>query len=148
MHLALRALTSTGHRVRGFGMPWRWLSSSGAPKPGFEPTCRKTGRGVCEPVSKNEGWEHLIRASQHPRVCHRWLVVEDDMMCAGLGFAMWKLASLLLIAIKENRVLIEVPVGTQPHLPLVQQRAPVMRRATRCSPLRCSPRGKSLKRYG
>lgn len=93
---------------------------------GFQPTCRKAGRGVCKPVSEDDDWDAVIKASQHPAVCGRYLAVEDDMLFAGLGFSMQGMASLLLLAVREHRVLIEVPVGANSRIPLTRTRPHLM----------------------
>lgn len=51
-----------------------------------------------------------IHASQHPHVCNRLLLVEDDLPFSGLGYTsvLWRAA--LLVAMRAGRVLIEVPL--------------------------------------
>ena len=58
-------------------------------------------------LSSHEQYE-LIRASQHPSACDRLLLVVDDMGGAGLGMTARMLSSLLLIAVRQRRVLTEV----------------------------------------
>ena len=55
----------------------------------------------------DDGWSAAIRASQFGN-CRRFMLVEDDLSHAGLGFTakLWIVA--LLIAMRDNRVLIEV----------------------------------------
>ena len=53
---------------------------------------------------ENDGWLLLIRTLQHPELCSRYMLVEDDMLRAGLGFTGRLLASALLLAIRSGRV--------------------------------------------
>lgn len=56
-------------------------------------------------------------AHQFPLACNgRFLAVNDDLVGAGLGFTAILLARLLAVAVKERRVLIEVP-SHQPSSP-------------------------------
>lgn len=52
-----------------------------------------------------------IRASQHPNVCNtaRYLLIEDDLAKAGLGYTARLLAGALLLAMRMGRVLLETP---------------------------------------
>ena len=52
-----------------------------------------------------------IWASQFPERCERFLLVEDDLARAGLGFSAKIWAAALLFAVREERVLLEVPRG-------------------------------------
>ena len=69
------------------------------------------------PTANNEkGWANAISASQHPRVCSRFLLVEDDLTKQGLGFTFTFWASALLVAVRAGRVLLEVPLDNSwPH---------------------------------
>lgn len=65
------------------------------------------------PVNRSQdGWAAAIRASQFGN-CSRLLLVEDDLTKAGLGFTakIWQAA--LLIALRDNRVLLEVRMVKQ-----------------------------------
>ena len=55
-----------------------------------------------------DGWRGAIYASQFRASCDRLLLVEDDLTKAGLGFTakLWSVA--LLLAMRDNRVLVEV----------------------------------------
>jgi len=59
-------------------------------------------------VHREDGWLPVIHASQHPRACHRYLLIEDDMQNTGLGFTGRMLAAVLLFAVRQRRVLLEV----------------------------------------
>ena len=60
-----------------------------------------------------DGWRSAIYASQFRPSCDRLLLVEDDLTKAGLGFTakLWTVA--LLVAMKDNRVLVEVRMVKQ-----------------------------------
>jgi len=62
----------------------------------------------------SDGWAAAIRASQFGN-CSRLLLVEDDLTKAGLGFTakIWQAA--LLIAMRDNRVLLEVRMIKQKY---------------------------------
>ena len=63
-----------------------------------------------------DGWESAIHASQHPARCTRFLLVEDDMRGSGFGFDAKFLSILLLIAVRQHRVMLHIPaIGTQPY---------------------------------
>jgi len=55
-----------------------------------------------------DGWRSTVYASQFRASCDRLLLVEDDLTKAGLGFTakLWGVA--LLLAMRDNRVLVEV----------------------------------------
>ena len=57
-----------------------------------------------------DGWKEAIYASQFRADCSRLLLVEDDLTKAGLGFTakIWNVA--LLLAMRDNRVLVEVRI--------------------------------------
>jgi len=59
----------------------------------------------------DDDYARMILASQHPQNCSaaKFLLVEDDMLRSGLGFTARMLASALLLAMREGRVLLEVP---------------------------------------
>lgn len=62
------------------------------------------------PVNESaDGWASVMRASQFPVDCSRLLLVEDDMNSSGIGFTakIWGFA--LLMAMRDGRVLLEVP---------------------------------------
>ena len=56
----------------------------------------------------SDGWKSFIHRSQFRQNCDRLLLVEDDLTKAGMGFTakLWGVA--LLLAMKDNRVLVEV----------------------------------------
>ena len=60
-----------------------------------------------------DGWLPVMRAAQNPQSCSRYLLVADDMKQAGLGYTGRMLASTLLLAIRQRRVLHEVPLTNQ-----------------------------------
>ena len=74
--------------VRAFAHPWMFVPAA---------------------IRHDDGWLPLIRTLQHPELCSRYMLVEDDMLRAGLGFTGRLLASALLLAIRSGRVLLEVP---------------------------------------
>ena len=72
----------------------------------------------CGSRSYNNGdWDEAIRSSQFPAKCDRFLLVKIDLPNAGLGMLSRVLASALLLAVRENRVLIEVPLNGSTELP-------------------------------
>ena len=68
----------------------------------------------------SDGWAAAIRASQFNGNCSRLLLVEDDLLKAGLGFTAKIWAAALLIAMRDNRVLVEVRMVKQNHTSLPQ----------------------------
>jgi hypothetical protein len=60
-----------------------------------------------------DGWKDAIYRSQFRANCDRLLLVEDDLTKAGMGFTakLWTVA--LLVAMKDNRVLVEVRMVKQ-----------------------------------
>jgi len=80
---------------------WSWANLSGL---------KHSHPGHFSPVNFSaDGWSTAIFASQFRRDCRRLLLVEDDMNRSGLGFSgkIWSIA--LLVAVRDNRVLLEVP---------------------------------------
>jgi len=84
-------------------------------------------------VSALSGGEVDVRealwASQFRNDCSRLLLFEDDMSGCGLGFTSTVIESLLLYAVAQNRVLIEVPVNSswynvRGHMPFNEGRKP------------------------
>ena len=62
------------------------------------------------PVNRSaDEWATAIRASQFSTDCSKLLLVEDDMNNSGIGFTakIWSFA--LLLAVRQGRVLLEVP---------------------------------------
>ena len=60
---------------------------------------------------KNEtidGWKSAIYSSQFRANCDRFLLVEDDLTKAGLGFTAKLWTTALMVAMRDNRVLVEV----------------------------------------
>jgi len=62
-------------------------------------------------------WDHAIRSSQFPARCHRFLLIKIDTVGMGMGYMSRILAAALLIAVRENRVLIEIPINGTADLP-------------------------------
>ena len=60
-----------------------------------------------------DGWRSAIYASQFRPSCDRLLLVEDDLTKAGLGFTAKLWAVALLLAMRDNRVLVEVRMVKQ-----------------------------------
>ena len=56
-------------------------------------------------------WHEAFHRNQNPQHCKRYLLVEDDLDAAGLGWTTRMLASLLVAATAQRRVLLEVPVN-------------------------------------
>jgi hypothetical protein len=70
-------------------------------------------------------------ASQFRNDCSRLLLFEDDMSGCGLGFTSALIENLLLYAVAQNRVLIEVPVNSswhnvRGHMPFNEGRKPAL----------------------
>ena len=62
------------------------------------------------PAARSHNATTNLFAHQFPLACNgRFLAVNDDLVGAGLGFTAILLARLLAVAVKERRVLIEVP---------------------------------------
>jgi hypothetical protein len=59
--------------------------------------------------ASDDDFYSVIRASQHPPACKRFLVFEDDLERTGLGYEARLLVSLLLLAVRQERVLVERP---------------------------------------
>ena len=59
----------------------------------------------------SDGWYEAIRASQFPRVCGRYLLLEDDLDTAGVGWTASMLSVILAFAVRDGRVLVEQPVN-------------------------------------
>ena len=89
-------------------------------------------------------------ASQFRNDCSRLLLFEDDMSGCGLGFTSALIENLLLYAVAQNRVLIEVPVNSswhnvRGHMPFNEGRKPcsaepaVVRRRPRHAPVLLLP---------
>ena len=69
---------------------------------------RHSHRWQFSPINTtNDGWAAAIRASQFGN-CSRLLLVEDDLVKAGLGFTAKIWTAALLVAMRDNRVLMEV----------------------------------------
>ena len=62
---------------------------------------------------RDDAWLSVLHASQHPATCSRYLLVEDDLSRAGLGFTGRILASVLLYAARHGRVLLELPARNE-----------------------------------
>ena len=76
--------------------------------PGHVGALRHAHRWQFSPTNAtNDGWAAAIRASQFGN-CDRLLLVEDDLVKAGLGFTAKIWAAALLVAMRDNRVLMEV----------------------------------------
>ena len=56
-----------------------------------------------------DGWYEAVRANQFRKSCKRLLLVEDDLLNAGLGFTARMFTFALLWAMRTDRVLLEVP---------------------------------------
>lgn len=56
-------------------------------------------------------WASVVRAAQFPASCSRLLLLEDDMSGAGVGMTARLTVAALLLAMRESRVLLEVPVN-------------------------------------
>lgn len=68
----------------------------------------------------SDGWESAIWASQFPPRCKeaRFLLFEDDLFREGLGFTALVINALMQFAIRQRRVLVEVPLSdTQSEWP-------------------------------
>lgn len=70
-----------------------------------------------------------IRANQHPPDCDtaRYMLVEDTLLHQGVGFSARYWVSALYLAIRTNRVLLEVPVNASyPPAPIWKGKVPVV----------------------
>ena len=79
------------------------------------PALSKLGR--FEPTGRRaDGWSAAIYASQHPAVCERYLLVEDDLIGTGFGIDAKYFSATLLMAVYQQRVLLHVPaIGAHPY---------------------------------
>ena len=96
----------------GAGVPRQPPRGGPPPKP-IESIEFASGSRIFSPTtSASDGWYSTIWASQHPARCEdaRFLLVEDDLQSQGLGFSSEWLILALLYALRERRVLLEVPV--------------------------------------
>ena len=57
-----------------------------------------------------DAWASALRASQFPGTCSRYLLVQDDLAGSGLGWTARFHAITLLLAARQSRVMLEVPV--------------------------------------
>ena len=62
--------------------------------------------------SSPDGWFTAIRASQFPENCGRYLVIEDDLDTAGVGWTASMLNVALAFAVRDRRVLVEKRVNS------------------------------------
>ena len=60
--------------------------------------------------TRSDGWAAAMHASQHPRHCSRYLLVKDDLSHCGLGWTARLHSTALLLAMRQSRVLMEVPL--------------------------------------
>ena len=94
-----------------FTTPLRSRTTWGASNVSALPSWRATpGRGSSFNSSEDD-IERAVRASQFRPKCGRVLLYEDDLAGAGLGYTSNLIASLLLWAVGQNRILLEVPVS-------------------------------------
>ena len=56
-----------------------------------------------------DGWFDSIYASQNPANCTRFLLLENDVSRAGLGMQARFIVQALLLAVRDRRVLLEIP---------------------------------------
>lgn len=56
-----------------------------------------------------DGWVDGIHASQNPANCTRFLLLENDVSNAGLGMQARFILQVLLLAVRDQRVLLEIP---------------------------------------
>ena len=112
-------LTQAHIRRPRLDVTWNQLniSQATAGKPAHSPNRKGVQDYIFAPsYMRPDGWESVIHASQHPARCTRFLLVEDDMRSSGFGFDAKFLSLLLLIAVRQNRVMLHIPaVGTQPY---------------------------------
>ena len=60
----------------------------------------------------DDRWSRAIRASQFPRVCHgRFLLIENDQPFSGLGSIRELYQAALLVAVRDRRILVEIPLN-------------------------------------
>jgi len=60
-------------------------------------------------VKPPDGWVDAIYASQNPANCTRFLLLENDVAHAGLGMQARFILQALLLAVRDQRVLLEIP---------------------------------------
>ena len=105
--LSLQAVPNSLER-RSLPRRPRWVASWGpANLSALNFTHREAFRTRDEPPS--DGWASAIWANQFPEHCQRFLLVKDDLWTAGLGVTVSHFANALLLALRDNRVMIEVP---------------------------------------
>ena len=61
-----------------------------------------------------DGWVDAVRASQNPENCSRFLLLQNDVTKAGLGMQARFIMQALMLAVRDNRVLLEVE-STRPN---------------------------------
>ena len=59
-----------------------------------------------------DGWYNAMRASQFPSECRRYMLLEDDLDTAGVGWTASMLSVALALAVRDGRVLIEQQVNS------------------------------------
>lgn len=72
--------------------------------------CHADQRSFSPRFSAPDGWASAVWANQFPARCERFLLVEDDLAEKGLGSTANILTTTLLYAMRQQRVLIEIPV--------------------------------------
>jgi len=75
----------------------------------FSSKAMRTLRIFAPTAQRSDGWEGAILASQHPPVCKRFLLLEDDMLNSGFGLDAKLMSVALLMAVGQRRVLLHVP---------------------------------------
>ena len=59
-----------------------------------------------------DGWYNAMRASQFPSECRRYMLLEDDLDTAGVGWTASMLSVALALAVRDGRVLLEQQVNS------------------------------------
>jgi len=75
-------------------------------------------------VKPPDGWVDGIYASQNPANCTRFLLLENDVSHAGLGMQARFILQALLLAVRDQRVLLEIPSSHPNRSKLWCDRAP------------------------
>ena len=62
--------------------------------------------------ASSDGWYNAMRASQFPSECRRYMLLEDDLDTAGVGWTASMLSVALSLAVRDGRVLLEQQVNS------------------------------------
>ena len=100
--------TESPHTPRG-RPPW-YYPTQWSPAAPSRNASTHGGHGAPRSHTPTEDWLPHLYASQFPKRCERYLLIEDDLRGQGFGFSVEFYVASLLMAVSEQRVLLEVPV--------------------------------------